>query len=470
MIRSLRLLFVLSLQLLQAEAKRCEEGYEKIDGVCVDRNECTEEPDVFSFDAGVCPDDRKCTNTEGSYHCKECADGFELDLFYGKNCYDIDECKRNPCGEHGDCQNTLGSFECKCHSGFAKLEDSDVCQDIDECADENGGCDHFCENSAGSHTCSCRSGYELARNGRLCFNINECFTGTHECDDNGYCKDTEGDYECACKRGYELVEDKRTCQDIDECWNDPCGEGAQCTNTLGSYECNCKPGYRDLITGCEDIDECQAFTYPCAESEVCTNQPGSFRCSCKEGWFMDGDSCIQQCNKRDNPCPSGQACKKIDGVRKCVIVTTTTTTTKTTTAKSTTKKVPQTTESTNPTTIASTTATEKILGLPKVIFYVAIIGASILLIGAIVGIVLAVKNCRKDSGYDYSSGIKTRGASMPMHRPSDGHGFMPSDNTLGTSYSGRTTLPHGQDTTRSDSFRPIPPRTKPRYMNDYEYQ
>ena len=47
----LRLLLVL-LQSLQAEGKRCEEGYEKIDGVCVDRNECTEEPDLFSFDAG----------------------------------------------------------------------------------------------------------------------------------------------------------------------------------------------------------------------------------------------------------------------------------------------------------------------------------------------------------------------------------------------------------------------------------
>ena len=97
-------------------------------------------------------------------------------------------------------------------------------------------------------------------------------------------------------------------------------------------------------------------------------------------------------------------------------MTTTTTTTKTTTTKSTTKKVPITTESTTATTTTTTIVTEKILGLPKVIFYVAIIGASILLIGAIIGIVLAVKNCRKDPGYDYSSGIKTRGASMPMHR------------------------------------------------------
>ena len=123
----------------------------------------------------------------------------------------------NPCGDHGDCINTLGSFECKCHAGFAKLlENSVVCEDIDECAEQNGGCDHFCENSVGSHVCTCRPGFEISRNGRSCFNINECTDGTHECDNNGYCKDIEGDYECACKRGYELLENMRTCQDIDE--------------------------------------------------------------------------------------------------------------------------------------------------------------------------------------------------------------------------------------------------------------
>ena len=83
--------------------------------------------------------------------------------------------------------------------------------------------------------------------------------------------------------------------------------------------------------------------------------------------------------------------------------------------RSTTKKV-QTIESTTATTPTTTIVTETILGLPKVIFYVAIIGASILLIGAIVGIILAVRSCKSTTGYDYSSGIKARGASLPMHR------------------------------------------------------
>jgi len=35
------------------ESKRCDRGYEKINGRCVDRNECTEEQDLFSFDSGL---------------------------------------------------------------------------------------------------------------------------------------------------------------------------------------------------------------------------------------------------------------------------------------------------------------------------------------------------------------------------------------------------------------------------------
>ena len=37
------------------ESKKCGPGYEKKNGVCVDRNECTEEQDLFSFDSGLIP-------------------------------------------------------------------------------------------------------------------------------------------------------------------------------------------------------------------------------------------------------------------------------------------------------------------------------------------------------------------------------------------------------------------------------
>ena len=49
------------------------------------------------------------------------------------------------CGDHGDCVNTHGSYECRCHSGF-ELTASEgasgaTCTDINECLEE-GRCGH----------------------------------------------------------------------------------------------------------------------------------------------------------------------------------------------------------------------------------------------------------------------------------------------------------------------------------------
>ena len=46
-------ILLLSSFLALGESKRCDRGYEKIDGDCVDINECEEEPDLFSFDSGL---------------------------------------------------------------------------------------------------------------------------------------------------------------------------------------------------------------------------------------------------------------------------------------------------------------------------------------------------------------------------------------------------------------------------------
>lgn len=43
-----------------------------------------------------------------------------------------------------------------------------LCADIDECDTLNGGCEQGCENTAGSHQCQCESGFMLAENKRSC--------------------------------------------------------------------------------------------------------------------------------------------------------------------------------------------------------------------------------------------------------------------------------------------------------------
>ena len=40
--------------------------------------------------------------------------------------------------------------------------------DIDECNSFNGGCDHYCNNTIGSYDCSCKTGYTLSFNEHNC--------------------------------------------------------------------------------------------------------------------------------------------------------------------------------------------------------------------------------------------------------------------------------------------------------------
>ena len=40
--------------------------------------------------------------------------------------------------------------------------------DVNECSSGNGGCEHLCENTVGSYVCKCPSGYRLSRDGRQC--------------------------------------------------------------------------------------------------------------------------------------------------------------------------------------------------------------------------------------------------------------------------------------------------------------
>ena len=47
--------------------------------------------------------------------------------------------------------------------------------DIDECQIDNGGCSQQCNNSVGSYNCSCISGYELTDDNHTCTGINISF-------------------------------------------------------------------------------------------------------------------------------------------------------------------------------------------------------------------------------------------------------------------------------------------------------
>ncbi len=47
--------------------------------------------------------------------------------------------------------------------------------DINECATNNGGCNDTCENTPGSYQCKCMTGgYALAEDGHSCFMAQTC--------------------------------------------------------------------------------------------------------------------------------------------------------------------------------------------------------------------------------------------------------------------------------------------------------
>ncbi|KAM3607008.1 uncharacterized protein V6R79_000578 [Siganus canaliculatus] len=80
---------------------------------CVDIDECV-------TGKNLCPYNRQCVNTFGSYFCK-CQEGYDLKYVDGKyDCVDHDECAAgtHKCSHHADCLNTRGSYKCRCKSGF----------------------------------------------------------------------------------------------------------------------------------------------------------------------------------------------------------------------------------------------------------------------------------------------------------------------------------------------------------------
>ncbi|XP_004557903.1 epidermal growth factor-like protein 6 isoform X1 [Maylandia zebra] len=80
---------------------------------CVDIDECV-------TGKNLCPYNRQCVNTFGSYYCK-CQEGYDLKYVNGKyDCVDLDECAAgtHKCSHHAVCVNTQGFYRCRCKSGF----------------------------------------------------------------------------------------------------------------------------------------------------------------------------------------------------------------------------------------------------------------------------------------------------------------------------------------------------------------
>ena len=250
----------------------CKKGFERNEkGLCVDIDECSSRNDT-------CNENADCTNTDGSFECT-CQQGFFGD---GSLCFK-GSCSASICRENQKCVSPT-RIDCDCVKGFTFNGTSD-CIDIDECETGDHTCENAdCANTVGTFNCFCHSGYH--QDGLSCYDVSECATGEHNCHTNATCTNTKGSFTCSCKNGFQG--DGFLCSDVDECASEShnCHTAmynATCENTVGSYHCSCKKllGFSQNGTlSCSDKDECSSNIHDCSDVANCKNTMGSFSCSC----------------------------------------------------------------------------------------------------------------------------------------------------------------------------------------------
>nr|XP_009858101.2 fibrillin-1 [Ciona intestinalis] len=361
----------------------CNEGYSVTpDGrVCIDTDECTEDPLVCGIGT--------CQNMDGSFKCY-CPDGYNSDN--GAACNDVNECDVGDKCVNGACINTPGGFECDCPDEHVVSSNKKTCIDqrrahcyetisqgtcanpgntavtisscccrcggggwgtatsdceacpangtqefanicpqgcgftpngidLNEC-DENNPCvNGRCVNQPGSFRCECTNGFTLDASGVVCVDVNECVSGASPCG-NGTCTNTEGAFECACDDGF-YNGPAMTCLDVNECkpgLNNNCA--FRCVNDIGSFHCACPDGYelREDGNTCKDTDECASPDLnDCTENGMtCKNMIGFFVCHCQPGYRTSSTgTCVD-----DNECDVANVCNNgvcinLDGTYRC---------------------------------------------------------------------------------------------------------------------------------------------------------
>ncbi|KAH3835636.1 hypothetical protein DPMN_108994, partial [Dreissena polymorpha] len=154
---------------------RCPPGYDGNGTACVDINECLLYTPCYNTSA--------CVNHAGGFRCLACPTGFFSEPLAGSGhdeaankkqiCRDVDECRLegslSPCVQHSQCFNTQGSYKCgECDEGYAGNQTIGcfrrvtVCPDLSECHEYAR-----CIPAGGmGFACQCKVGF--AGDGKVC--------------------------------------------------------------------------------------------------------------------------------------------------------------------------------------------------------------------------------------------------------------------------------------------------------------
>ncbi|KAE9553235.1 hypothetical protein FO519_003543 [Halicephalobus sp. NKZ332] len=228
---------------------------------CADINEC---------EAGLhtCSKDTFCQNTVGGYECvSTCSKGYEL---VNGICVDVDECKaEGKCDNRASCINTIGGYKCNCEEGFTG--DGHTCSPVTDCSQNEDVCHRhgFC--IASLKMCICETGY--AGDGFTCSDINECEASENPCQDqNGEkCVNIEGGYVCCDSQ----LDDQKCIEEKGAYCSGGCGLHALCLNQT----CTCVDGFEgEPKVRCNDVNECENESICPGVGQWCVNMLGGHIC------------------------------------------------------------------------------------------------------------------------------------------------------------------------------------------------
>nr|CAH8851444.1 unnamed protein product [Trichobilharzia regenti] len=225
----------------------CGKGFEEIDGVCKDINECEVD--------GVCQRGQ-CVNEEGSYKCN-CPENTYFDKT-ALECVYIQKspCESDPyrCNNGGKCIDLpSGDYKCVCPWGTKTSQDKrsclqdnepqfDICQLYKSSVCKNGQCIP----RGTSYECICNEGFEPSEDRKTCqYKIDICSIHRGYLCTNGHCIPTGRDFFCECNPGFTLSYDRRRCiNKCEELGPSVCPNGYCIALSNGDYECQCDIGYQ----------------------------------------------------------------------------------------------------------------------------------------------------------------------------------------------------------------------------------
>ena len=154
----------------------CSPGYELVNEICVDIDECA------NGTHDCIPDTEVCSNMAGSYSCL-CMEGYER---IGGDCMDIDECldgSHDCLPDEEVCSNIPGSYSCVCAEGYERVDGFCICNQ------------ETCEGECVDEICECPLGF--AHIDGLCVDIDECTEDTHSCNlETETCVNADGSFRC----------------------------------------------------------------------------------------------------------------------------------------------------------------------------------------------------------------------------------------------------------------------------------